>query len=181
METTTFKTCLLAAMFLWGLQSLADVAREEAGRRKLLDQTGVGAKVIETDSSSIRPTRNPAGPTPSSKKSGNESARTALSKNRPAVRSFQTALKKLDEAIRKEEENLRKRRERLRKARWALPKVGRISGRGLTEEDRARILAEIEELELKLKRLRRERAETFDNGRKSGYLPGELEGKGIVP
>ena len=168
-------------MVFWGLQSLADVARKEAGRRKLLSQTGIEAKVIETDSASVHPAGNVTGSRSSSTKSDRKPAQAATFKNPPAIRSFQTALKKLDDAIRKEEENLRKRREHLREARWALPKVGRMSGRGLTEEGRARLQAEIEELELKLKRLQRERAETFDDGRKAGYLPGELEGKGIIP
>ena len=65
---------------------------------------------------------------------------------------------------------------------WISPGPDWMStGRGLNEEDRSRLQAEIEELELKLKQLRRERAETFDDGRKAGYLPGELEGKGIIP
>jgi chromosome segregation ATPase len=181
METTIFKTCLVAAVVFWGLQSLADIAREETGRRKLLSQSGMEAKVIEADSSSIHLRGSLTVSTPSSMKSDKKPAQAASSKNRPVIRSFQTALKKLDNAIRKDEKKIQKLRERLREARWALPKVGRVSGRGLNEEDRARLQAEIEELELKLKQLRRERAETFDDGRKAGYLPGELEGKGIIP
>jgi len=29
--------------------------------------------------------------------------------------------------------------------------------------------------------LRRERLETYDAGRKAGFLPGELDGKGLIP
>lgn len=181
METTIFKTCLVTAVVFWGLQSLADIASEEARRRKLLSQSGVEAKVIGADSDSICLTRSLTVSTPSSTKSDKKPAQAASSKSRPAIRSFQTALKKLDKAIRKEEEKIQKLHERLRKERWALPKVGRVSGSGLNEEDRARLQAEIEELELKLKQLRRERTATFDDGRKAGYLPGELEGKGIIP
>jgi len=36
------------------------------------------------------------------------------------------------------------------------------------------------ELEAKLKRLKQERLEAYETGRKAGYLPGELDGKGII-
>jgi hypothetical protein len=39
---------------------------------------------------------------------------------------------------------------------------------------------QILELEGKLAGLRRDRVDTFQAGRKAGYLPGELEGRGIV-
>jgi uncharacterized protein (UPF0335 family) len=40
---------------------------------------------------------------------------------------------------------------------------------------------EIEDLELKLKRLQQERSEVYAEGKKAGFLPGELSGKGIIP
>ena len=39
---------------------------------------------------------------------------------------------------------------------------------------------QILELEGKLAGMRRDRIDTFQAGRKAGYLPGELEGRGIV-
>ena len=44
-----------------------------------------------------------------------------------------------------------------------------------------RLREQIEELEIKLKYMREERRENYEMGRKAGYLPGDLEGKGIVP
>jgi hypothetical protein len=40
---------------------------------------------------------------------------------------------------------------------------------------------EIDELESKLKRIRRERQEIYEEGRKAGFLPGELDGRGLIP
>ena len=40
---------------------------------------------------------------------------------------------------------------------------------------------QIEEVEAGLKLKRKERASVYDSGKKDGYLPGELEGKGIIP
>ena len=39
----------------------------------------------------------------------------------------------------------------------------------------------IKDWEVKLKRLRQDRFETYDAGLKAGFLPGELDGKGIWP
>jgi len=40
---------------------------------------------------------------------------------------------------------------------------------------------QILELQSKLKRLRQERLDIYEAGKKAGFLPGELDGKGIIP
>jgi hypothetical protein len=65
--------------------------------------------------------------------------------------------------------------------RWQLPKVGKISRGSNNTSARERLRVQIQELEAKLKHWRRERFETYESGRKAGFLPGELDGKGIVP
>jgi hypothetical protein len=65
--------------------------------------------------------------------------------------------------------------------RWQLPKVGRITRGSNGTSTRERLRFQILELEAKLKHWRRERYETYESGRKAGYLPGELDGKGLVP
>ena len=49
------------------------------------------------------------------------------------------------------------------------------------KNSQSKLQAEIEELQIKLKRLQEERFEVYESGKKAGFLPGELEGKGIIP
>ena len=60
-----------------------------------------------------------------------------------------------------------------------IPKTGRISSRSDTEKTQSKLKQEIEELQRKLEQLQQERAELYDRGKKSGFLPGELTGKGL--
>jgi hypothetical protein len=161
------------------MQSLADIAREEAERRKQLEQQGIEGKVIETNAAHPAPNGNLtlstiplAAPT---------KAHSASRKSLPSVRSFRTALQKLDRTIRKEEARLKLLHARFQAGRWALPKVGRVSGSNSSTSGQERLQREIEDLQTKLTQLRQERFEIYESGKKEGFLPGELDGKGIIP
>jgi hypothetical protein len=181
MRTKKMRSCCIAAFIVLGTQSLADIAREEAERRKLLEQQGIEGKVIESNPASNPSNGSQTISTIPSAESRGKSTRAASRKGQPSVHSFRNALKKLDRTIRQEERRLESRRARLQAERWAPPKVGKLSSRNQSEDTQNRLRAEIEELQLKLKELRRERAEIYDEGKKAGFLPGELEGKGLVP
>jgi len=58
--------------------------------------------------------------------------------------------------------------------------LSRASGRDPRDsEDRLR--DEIQLLEKKIARLREQRRQSYDAGRRAGFLPGELEGRAAVP
>jgi hypothetical protein len=169
---------MTACVFL-GMQSLADVAREEAERRQQLEQQGIEAKIIEMHSvpsaSQEHQTKAPLSPERQKK----TSTENAFSKNPTIVRRFRSALQKLDRRIRQEEERLAVKRARLKESRWTLPKTGRLSARSQTADTNEQLQKEIDELQIKLKELHLEREETYEEGRKAGLLPGELEGKAL--
>jgi len=175
MRTPRLKSCCLTVLFAFCLQSLADIAREEAERRRRLEQEGIGAKVIDTippesaqnGNVSISTSPLPAAPKKSSGASGS-------AREQKSARSFRTALQKLDKAIRQNESKLESRRARLHSERRKP-----AGGRETRAQDR--LEEEIESLEMKLNELRRERSEIYGAGIREGLLPGELDGKGIIP
>jgi len=163
-----------------GQQSLADAARKEAERRKALAQQGVEGKVIQRD-----PGKGTSGAssTVSARAAAvrENSVRARSSKSEASLRKIRTTLQNLDREIQHGEERLALLRARMESERWQLPKVGRITRGSTSTSSRDRLRFQIQELEVKLKYWRRERFETYESGRKAGYLPGELDGKGIVP
>ncbi len=179
MLISTLKTCCLAILAVSSMQSLVDIARKEADRRKQLEEQGIEGRVIEgnpvpSDSNISVWTDPPPAPK-------RESKRTDSTKGKTSVRSFRTKLQKLDRNIRESKDRLESKRARLRAGQWAVQKTGRSSGRGKKEDSQAQLQAEIEDLEIKLKQLRRERAEVYEEGKKAGFLPGELDGHGLSP
>jgi hypothetical protein len=177
----TFRSCWSAAFLILCMQSLADIAREEAERRKLLEQQGIEGKVVEGDAAHLAPNGNLTVSTVASTGSKKPSSQISSQKDKASLRSFRSALQKLDRAIRKDEDRLKSLRARLQAERWAPPKIGRVSSRDQTTDSQDRLKSEIEELQISLKRLREERFEIYESGKKAGFLPGELDGKGIVP
>ncbi len=161
-------------------QSLAEAARKEAQRRKALEQQGVEGKVVSAGPAPAARTAEPAATerraTP---RAGADQA--GLSRTRVSLRSLRTALQKLDRDIRQSEDRLSSLRARMEAEKWKLPKVGRSSRVSASSSAGERLRVQIQDLEAKLKRLRSERYDTYEAGRKAGYLPGELDGKGIVP
>jgi hypothetical protein len=181
MRTTKLRSCCLATFIVLGMQSLADVAREEAQRRRLLEEQGIEGKVLEGKAVPLTTDSNRTKSRISSGAPKSRSTQSDSPKGQNSARRYKTALQKLDRTIRQDEERLQSRRLRLQAERWALPKVGRVSARSQSTDSQDRLKREIEDLETKLKQLRRERAEIYEEGRQAGFLPGELDGKGIIP
>ena len=94
-----------------------------------------------------------------------------------SLRSFQTRLQKLDRDIEQAEAQLKQLKSRADAERWAPVKSPRGPDPAVAQ---AQLRRQIAELAGKLARLRTERADTFFAGRKAGFLPGELENRGIV-
>jgi hypothetical protein len=171
----------LATCLALGMQSLGDVAREEAERRRLLEQQGIEGKVIEENAAKSTSKENRASLTDPSENPKKAPAERASSKGRVSARNYRTELQKLDRTIRQNEERLQLLRTRLQAAQWALPKTRKLSTSTRTIDTQERLQKEIDELQIKLKELRRERMETYEEGRKTGLLPGELEGRSPMP
>jgi len=161
------------------VQSLADAARREAERRRELDRQGVAAKVIEGDPAQLAPDGAVSTSMPGPRFGSGEARASA--KGRDSPRSYRSALQKLEREIRTAEDRLAMLRERLRAERWAQPKGGRSAKTNGGAESRERIERQIRELELRVKRLRQDRVATYDEGRRAGFEPGELDGKGRMP
>jgi hypothetical protein len=177
MRFPKFGTCCLALLFFFNLQSLVDLAREEAERRRLLEQQGIKGKVIENNVVDSASNGNGSGATRSSALPEITAARSDSPKSRPSVSRYRSALQKLDRDIQQSEDRLASRQARLQAEKRAHPKTGRSSGRSRTKSSGSQLQAEIEELQIKLKRLREERFEAYESGKKAGFLPGELDGK----
>lgn len=163
------------------MQSLADAARREAARREKLERLGFEEKVIEGNGKCSIPAGNVSVFEPTDIKPGN-TARTPFSpKDRSSLRVYKSKLQKLDGNIRKREARLEKLQDRLESLRRENLRIGNFAGFSRNEKSRNSLEDQIEELRVDLKLLRKERAEVYDSGRKDGFLPGELEGKGIIP
>jgi hypothetical protein len=172
----------MAAFLFLGMQSLSDVAREEAERRRLLDQQGVEAKVIERDSgqrAADKDLTQKKVPSPIPVKVYVSSNKN---KDRGSARNYRNALQKLDRAILREEGRLEVKRERLQSMRGSPPRISTSRlDRNQTSNNITRLQSDIEDMEEKLNQLRQERADKYEEGLKAGFLPGELDGKGVMP
>ena len=78
-------------------------------------------------------------------------------------------------------DGLAAKRARMQAEKWANLKGGKSSTGGGAENPQIRLQSEIDALQLKLEQLRDERFEAYETGKRAGFLPGELEGKGIIP
>ena len=158
-------------------QSLAEAAQREAERRKLLEEQGVEEKVIQQDTVLSASEGNVT----TSKMPAVSEAPPAAFHRKGSVQVFRKKLQKYDRDIQQAENRIESLRRRAHSERWALPKTGRITKPSSSSDMQENLKTQIEELENKLKLLREERAETYEEGKKAGFLPGELEGKGIIP
>jgi len=161
-------------------QSLADAARKEAERRRQLAEQGVEGKVIEANGSGQRST----GSLTTFNPGAGQSARPGTvkeAKNRASLSTYRNQLRKLDREILECEERQSLLRRQAEAERWSLPKSGRRGGAAGSESPREKLLRQAEELEARLKRLRRQRLEVREDARKAGYLPGEIDGKAVAP
>jgi len=157
-------------------QSLADLAKKEAERRKLLEKRGVKAKVITRED-----LRSGTGNISQFSRLEKHSPKGGKPRPRGSVKSYRNRLKKLDRDIRAAEGRIRLLRLRMaaeKRSRDLTIRTGR-SARQNSNQDR--LHWQILELEAKLKQSKRDRSDTFRAGIKAGFLPGELEDRGIIP
>ena len=161
-----------------GCQSLADVARKEAERRREMERQGVVAKVISSEDLS-RAARGGNVTTSSVPPPVSAERDERSSPGPPSLRSLRGALQRLDRQICEVEDRLKVMRAQAEAERRAPLKIGRLS-RIRVDRPQDQRPWQVMELEAKLKRLKQERLEAYETGRKAGYLPGELDGKGII-
>jgi chromosome segregation ATPase len=166
MKTHTLFLCFV----LFSIQSLADLARKEAERRKQLDQQGVPAKVItQTETSKLAP--EGAISVSSIPRTTVSSSGSDKPGKKRSLEKYREELNRLDREIRAGEEHLVSARKKLEteKKRMQLTSA------------KLRLQEQIQDLETRVKRLKEERLKAYDQARRAGYLPGELDGKGITP
>ncbi len=161
-------------------QSLADAARKEAERRKMLERQGIEGKIISHDAEKQRGEDNRSEAALTVPK-GKNLGQAPSSRNLRGLESLRATLQKLSRDIQHGEERLRLLRSRVESERWQIPKVGRVSRGGNSSSSADRLRIQVEDLEAKLRHWKRTRSELYESGRKAGFLPGELDGKGIVP
>ena len=160
-------------------QSLADLAKKEAERRKLMDQQGAESKSIrQGDPAILAPNGNLS--TSSIPRSKTGSAKETTDP-KPSLQKIRTVLQKLDGEIRREEERLASLQRRLEVERDTPVKLGRVTSRSGMTSSHQRLLVQIEDVKAKIRRLKGDRLKTYDSGRKAGFLPGELDGKYVRP
>ena len=189
MKTLTLRSCLITAClvlvplsgFSIAAQSLADAARREAERREGLEQLGIEETVIEGNGESYSGEGNVSVFTTSGTPSPKKSAAPSSAKNQSSLSRYRKTIQKLDQNILKEEARIKRLQERLEDLRREGYKIGDLTKRRRNEESQNRTREQIEELEVNLKLMRKERSDEYDSGKKAGFLPGELDGKGIVP
>jgi predicted RNase H-like nuclease (RuvC/YqgF family) len=181
MRVAKLKSCSVILLVAFNMQSLVDVAREEAERRKRLEEQGIAAKVIDGNALGSGRRANITTSTELDAKPKESPARSDPGKGQASARSFRTALQKLDRAIQQNETRLASMRARLQAEKWVNPKNGKTSSRGLTKNPQSQLQDEIDDLRFTLRQLRDERLEVYEAGKKAGFMPGELEGRGIIP
>ena len=149
-------------------QTLAEAARKEAERRKALEDQGIQSKTIIRQGSPLPvPSSNPA-----------SKSKTTPSGKSPSAIRYRVALEKLQKEILRTQERLDSVRKKLELEKTAPLRIGRsatLAGNWQKSQ------AEVEEWESRLRRLQAERRKLYDEGRRAGFLPGELDGRGITP
>jgi hypothetical protein len=158
-----------------------DVAREEAERRRHLEEQGIEARVINGNASGPAHHGNITTSTEPDQKPQEFPSHSSSAKSRKSAQAYRAALQKLDRAIQQNEARLTSKRASLQAEKWQNPKSWKVSNRTRTQDQQLQLQSEIAELQIKLRQLRDERFEVYEAGKKAGFLPGELEGKGIVP
>jgi chromosome segregation ATPase len=182
MRNFRFGACCIFLLLTLDAQSLVDFARQEAERRRQLEQQGVHGKVIEGNGQRLEPdSGNLSTSTEPGVTHGTASGRQDTAKDQASLRRFQTALRKLDREIQRTDSRLASLQSRIRAEKWENVKTGRSAGRSRTKDSRSKSQAEMEKLQAKLKELRDERFEVIEAGKKMGFFPGELDGKGLMP
>jgi hypothetical protein len=161
-------------------QSLAEAARKEAERRRQLEEQGIEAKVIQ---GGVRSRGSGGSVTTFTREPEAKGASAPLKepRGRVSASTYRRLLQKLDREIAECEERQAGLKRQADAEKWSLPRAGRPGRRAGTQSPQERLRKQAAELDARLRRLRLERMEAYEAGKKAGYLPGELDGKGIIP
>jgi hypothetical protein len=162
-------------------QSLGEIGRREAERRRGLETQGATARKIEQQDVPRLAAEGNLGtfsPPPASPPARSSGARSGA---RASPERYRSAIQKLDRDIRNVEDRVASLRARAAAERWAPPRSSRGSSTAHPDSSAKRFELQIAEWETKLKRLKQDRFEKYQEGRKAGFLPGELDGKGMWP
>jgi hypothetical protein len=183
MITLKFKSCCMFLMLFLDGQSLVEVAREEAARRKQLEQQGIEGKVIVGNGFHVAPdTGNVTTSTGTGMEVGKTPPATQDKRSDASLRQYRTTLKKLDREMQQAELRIASLKTCLQADKWESLKIGKpTKNRRSGSAKKSQQEAEIDKLQEKLKLLRNERFEVYESGKKAGHLPGELEGNGQIP
>ena len=165
---TLFIAGFVLSVGLLPAQSIAEAARKEAERRKTLEEQGIQSKTITRQGVPVTPAA--ANPVPKSK--------TIPSGDRPGATRYRVALEKLQKEILRTQERVGSVRKKLELEKNAPLRIGRSA---TLAGNWQKLQAQLEEWESRLKRLQEERLRLYDEGRRAGFLPGELDGRGITP
>jgi hypothetical protein len=175
------RTLCLALFLVFDLQSLTDFARQEAERRRLLEEQGIQGKIIVNNAASSASNGEASMPEASSIRRERPAPQSDSLKGGKSAGNYRTALQKLDLQIQQSEERLASLQARLHAEKWSVPKTRRASGRSRPKNSAGQLQIQIQELQMKVKRLREERFEVYESGKKAGFMPGELDGKFTNP
>jgi hypothetical protein len=155
-------------------QSLADLAKKEAKRRKLLEKRGIKGKVITRQG-----LQSGTGNLSQFSRTRKSSPRPSEPRAKGSAKSYRDRLKKLDRDIRLTESRIRVLRLRMAAEKRSRELTIRTGRRQNSNQDR--LHWQVLELEAKLKQIKRDRSDTYHAGIRAGFLPGELENRGIIP
>jgi hypothetical protein len=181
MGLTQFGTLCLALFLVFDLQSLTDFARQEAERRRLLEEQGIQGKVIVNNDAGSTSNGDVSMPEAPSAMREKPTAQSDSSKGRKSASNYRMALQKLDRQIQQGEDRLASLQARLHAEKRSVSKTRRASGRSRPKDAAGQLQTQIQELQMKVKRLHEERFEVYESGRKAGFMPGELDGRYTNP
>lgn len=158
-----------------------DAARREAERRSIVERFGIEETVIEGNGGCYSGEGNVSVFDPVVAPRENSISENSSRGKKGSLRGYRSELQKLDRNISKEEARLRKLQDRLQALKKEEFRLRDLSGIQENAESREGIKEQIDEIENRLRQLREERHKVFDAGKREGFLPGELEGKGMIP
>jgi predicted RNase H-like nuclease (RuvC/YqgF family) len=166
---------------VWAEESLVEAARREADRREEIERLGIEERIVQGNGGCYSGEGNVSVFSPPANQAKKQQVSVSSQKNRGNLRQYRSELRKRDKAIRKDETRLEKLQDRLQELRRKNLRLSDLSKIAGNEDSQDRTRGEIEELREALKLQKRERAEIYDAGKRDGFLPGELDGKGIIP
>jgi len=155
--------------------SLAELARREAERRKEVERTGVAVKEIR--SADVHTTSTTGGRAAEAGRKDHGDVSITRGADGGSLRAYRATLERLAREIRVTDERLAALRRRLD---LEMKKQSTIIGGRRDGSAADKLRAQAGDLEQKLRRLQGERRIAYEEGRRAGWQPGELDGRYVV-